>query len=88
MSAKNLLLGLIVGAAAGAVVGILYAPDKGEKTRNKLKKQTDKLSAEIKEGVDEILDSIKEQVDRTKGMVSDAEKAGKDVKDKVSSATS
>jgi gas vesicle protein len=30
------LWAFIVGAAAGAVVGILYAPDKGENTRSKL----------------------------------------------------
>ncbi len=32
------LLALVTGAAIGAGIGLLYAPDKGEKTRKKLKK--------------------------------------------------
>ncbi|APG60792.1 YtxH domain-containing protein [Christiangramia salexigens] len=34
----NTLLALITGAAIGAGVGLLYAPDSGDKTRKKLKK--------------------------------------------------
>lgn len=34
----NVLLALLTGAAIGAGIGILYAPDKGEKTRTKIKK--------------------------------------------------
>ncbi len=33
----NTLIALISGAAIGAVVGILFAPDKGDKTRKKIK---------------------------------------------------
>lgn len=34
----NTLLALVTGAAIGAGIGLLYAPDSGEKTRKKLKK--------------------------------------------------
>lgn len=36
------LLAFMVGAATGAMLGILYAPDKGSNTREKLSYQLDK----------------------------------------------
>ncbi|MCW8981233.1 MULTISPECIES: YtxH domain-containing protein [Altibacter] len=47
------LLALLTGAAIGAGIGILYAPDKGSKTRSKISKETKKaqkrLNKQIKE---------------------------------------
>ena len=35
--AGNVLLGLAAGLAVGVAVGVLFAPDKGEETRKKIK---------------------------------------------------
>jgi gas vesicle protein len=46
----------VVGAAAGAVVGILYAPDKGENTRSKLYYQLNKYRDQLKQLINDIVD--------------------------------
>ena len=43
----NTLLALVLGGAIGAAAGILYAPDKGEKTRKKLQKNAEKQQKKL-----------------------------------------
>ncbi|HMP94927.1 MAG TPA: YtxH domain-containing protein [Phnomibacter sp.] len=42
---SKVLVGALAGLAAGVVVGVLTAPDKGKDTRAKLAKQAGKLKA-------------------------------------------
>jgi gas vesicle protein len=44
----KILTAFALGAAAGAVLGILFAPNKGCETRRKIKEQGKKLSEELK----------------------------------------
>lgn len=44
----NALIALISGAAIGAVVGILFAPDKGDKTRKRIKDGYKDLEKDMK----------------------------------------
>lgn len=59
----NTLLALITGAAIGAGIGILYAPDRGDKTRKKLqknaKKQQEKLAKQLNETRSNLTDTAK-----------------------------
>lgn len=66
MTTNGKIIGaLLVGAAAGAVLGLLFAPSKGSDLRQKIKDSTgdlvDELSDKIKEGKD-ALSGLKERV--------------------------
>ncbi len=44
MSSGKVFLGILAGAAAGALAGILFAPEKGSKTRKKIVKKGENMS--------------------------------------------
>ena len=71
-STSNLLLGLLAGVAAGAALGILFAPEKGSVIRKQIKDKTRDLTGEM----DDMLNELKEQVtgvmDDLKEKLSDA----------------
>ena len=54
MSKDTFLSGLLIGAAAGAVAGILFAPDKGTETRKKISQKADELKKNILDQVDAV----------------------------------
>lgn len=49
----KIVLGLLAGLAAGAVLGVLFAPKKGKETRDELSKKAKDLSDTIKTAVNE-----------------------------------
>lgn len=79
MSKKKSGLGkFVVGAAIGASLGMLFAPDSGENTRKVLKKKLDELLAKAKEvDLDEVKDELLYKVETLQAelAVLDKEKA-------------
>jgi gas vesicle protein len=55
MSTGKIILGVVAGAIAGSIIGILFAPDKGAETRNKIVHKGEGYADNIKEKVNGIL---------------------------------
>jgi len=80
MSNKNAIIGFLAGATAGALIGVLYAPEKGEKTRKNIKKKSSRYAEDMKDSVNEFLDDVKERVE---GMKKEANETASNAKEKV-----
>ena len=52
-NSTNALMVFIAGAAAGAILGILYAPDKGVNTREKLSFRLDKYKKMLEDFIND-----------------------------------
>ena len=61
---KKLISGLLVGAAVGAVLGILFAPDKGTETRKKMAKKAEDLGDELKNKYSEAKETLREKFEK------------------------
>lgn len=66
MKTKNTLVGILSGMAAGALLGILFAPDKGSNTRKKIKRKSNKYASEAKGKAGDVLENLSQKYDNLK----------------------
>ncbi len=70
-SSSSFLIGLLSGAAIGAALGILFAPEKGEVTRKNLMKNAENLKDDLVEKMDEMKGYFNESMGHVKDKVDD-----------------
>lgn len=76
MDAKNLIGGLLAGAAIGVAIGMLLAPTSGENTRGNIAKGSRKLVDGVKGSVEDSMESLK---NRFSNGIDELARKGKDV---------
>lgn len=76
MKAGKMLVGLVSGAAIGAVVGLLFAPKKGKDIRNKIGKTSENYIKDAKSKFNHFSDNLNDKVEalkaKTKAGLSDS----------------
>lgn len=78
MNTGKVLLGVLAGVAAGALVGILFAPAKGSRTRRRILRQGENYVDGLKEKFNEYADSISAKLEKASADVSKFAKKSKE----------
>jgi len=72
MNTGKALLGILAGVAAGALFGVLFAPDKGIETRKKIAKKGKDYADDLTVRLNDLMEDVSEKVDsvakKVKGM--------------------
>ena len=64
MKADKIILGVLGGVAVGALMGVLFAPEKGDKTRKKIMEKSNDYADELKDKLDSLLGTVNSKVDK------------------------
>jgi gas vesicle protein len=66
MSSGKVVLGAIAGLATGAILGILFAPEKGKDTRKKIAKKSKDSMDEMKAKYEGVIDTLSNKYESIK----------------------
>ncbi|MEX0680978.1 MAG: YtxH domain-containing protein [Balneolales bacterium] len=61
MSKPNFLFSVIIGSFIGALLGVLFAPDKGEKTRKLISEKSDEYAGTAKSEFDDFVKNMRKK---------------------------
>lgn len=64
MKADKIILGVLGGVAVGALLGVLFAPEKGDKTRKKIMDKSNDYADELKDKLDTLLGTINKKYEK------------------------
>lgn len=73
------LIGLLSGAALGASIALLFAPQSGKETRDKIKD----VASDMKDKLADLVDDTKDFLSEQKRAIKDAVEAGKEAMKKA-----
>lgn len=82
MTTGKAILGVMAGIAAGAVLGILFAPDKGVYTRKKIIRKGEDLVDEFGDTIERKYEALEEKIEEKVKSVVDKYFRVKPIKDR------
>jgi len=77
MNSGKVLFGVLAGAAAGVLLGVLFAPEKGSTTRKKITDAGNDYAGEVKDKFDDLLASINSKLEDVKLNIKDLSEKGR-----------
>ncbi len=90
MSKGNILISVIIGSFIGALLGVLFAPDKGEKTRKQIVKKSDEYSDLVKTEFDDFAKTMRKKyqtaLDDTEQIISKGKAKADELRNEVKKA--
>jgi gas vesicle protein len=64
MKTNNIILGVVSGLAVGAILGVLFAPEKGETTRKKIATKGSDLADNLKSQFDDLASKFSKKAEK------------------------
>ena len=84
MKNSDVVVGILGGLAVGAILGVLFAPDKGSNTRRKIAEKGTDLKDNLKGNFNDFLASIEDQYSNFTSNAEDVIEEGKSKLERMS----
>ena len=78
MTTGKLITGILAGAAAGAILGVLFAPNKGSETRKKIARKSTDITDAVKNGFTSMTNTLSNKYESIKHDAAELLEKGKD----------
>lgn len=84
MKNTDVFVGVLSGLAVGAILGVLFAPDKGSNTRRKIAQKGTDLADNLKGSFSDFITSVEDQYSNFTSNAADALEEGKSNLERIS----